>query len=175
MAMTKNEKVVLGESVAADLEKANGIIVAEYRGMTVEQVTNLRLKLRESGGVFKVVKNRVAKKAIEQKATGYCGVLDELVGPVGIVYSFGDIAASTKSALEFEKGNDAFKVKAGVVEDNKVGPNELKALADLPSKEVLLGQIVGTLASPSRGLVSVLSGVSRQLVQVINAIKDTKS
>lgn len=175
MAMSKNEKLVLGESVAGELERANGIILAEYRGLTVEQVTKLRIELRKSDSVFKIVKNRVAKKAIETRASGYSDVLSDFVGPIGILYSFGDVAAATKSALEFEKDNEAFKVKVGVVENKKVETNELKALADLPSKDVLLGQIVGSLASPSRGLVTVLNGVSRQLVQVINAIKDTKS
>ena len=178
MAMNKEEKRALGERVGSDLSKANGIIVAEYRGLTVEEVTKLRVELRKSDACFKVVKNRVAKKAIDQieeSSPGYSSISSDLVGPVGIVYSFGDTAQATKSALEFSKDHENFKVKAGVVERNKVSPDELKAIADLPSKEVMIGQIVGSLVSPHRGLVGVLGGVSRQLVQVINAIKDTKS
>ena len=175
MAMDKKAKVALGEATAEQLEKANGIIIAEYRGLSVEQVTNLRVAQRKNQAVFKVVKNRVARKAIEAKAVDYKDIAGDLVGPVGIVYAFGDTAQTTKVALDFEKDNEAFKVKAGIVEKNKVSPAELKAIADLPSKEVLLGQIVGSLVAPHRGLVGVLSGVTRQLVQVINAIKDKKS
>ena len=77
--------------------------------------------------------------------------------------------------MDFEKDHPSFKVAGGVVDSSAVGPAELKALADLPSKDVLLGQIVGSLVAPHRGLMGVMNGVSRQLVQVINAIKDTKS
>lgn len=175
MAMKKAAKAELGQVIGSELEKASGIILAEYRGLTVEEVTNLRTELRKSDAIFKVTKNRVVKKAIDNGADKYGPIKDDLVGPVGIVYAFGDSAQAAKTALEFGKSHEAFKVKAGLIDESRVGVDQLKAISELPSKDVLMGQLVGSLVAPHRGLLGVLNGVSRQLVQVINAIKDTKS
>src|SRR5690606_16796794 len=102
-------------------------------------------------------------------------ITSHLTGPVGVVFIKGDAAATAKTVLEFAKDKDAFQVRGGLMDGAAVSLNELKAIADLPSKDVLLAQIVGSLVSPHRGLLAVLNGVPRQLVQVINAIKDTKT
>ena len=167
------------EAVKKDLEerfsKASAAIVAEYRGLTVAELTELRTELRKSEGEFQVINNRIAKKAIDDGAPENAPIKDKLTGPVGVVYAFGDAAATTKAVLKFAKDNEKFKITGGVMEGSALNEADLKAIADLPSKEVLLAQIVGSLVSPHRGLLGVLNGVSRNLVQVINAIKDTKS
>ena len=172
--MDRQGKEKVRVEVEGNLNASTGVFVTEYRGLSVEDVTNLRLELRKCDAKFKVYKNRIVKKGIESEATDYEGLNKDLNGPVGIVYSSGDAASAAKVILKFSKDHEAFKVKCGVVDKSLVSADQLKALADLPSKEVLLGQIVGSLVSPHRGMVSVLAGVSRQLVQVINAIKDTK-
>jgi large subunit ribosomal protein L10 len=174
--MDRAQKAALRESLAERFEKANGAVVAEYRGLSVAELTELRVKLRAAGAEFKVLKNRVAKKAIEAKSPKTAAILNDLKGPIGLVLISGDFAAATKSLLEFGKDRaELFKITAGVMDAKRVSLDDLKAISELPSKEVLLGRIVGTLVSPHRGLLNVLNGVPRNLVQVINAIKDKKN
>ena len=173
--MDRLGKSQLKDVLAGKFGKSNAVIVAEYRGLTVEEITELRVKLREVDAEFKVIKNRIAKKAIESDVTEMKDLSDKLVGPLGVVYAYGDSAQATKTVLDFAKAHDKLKVTAGHMEGSVVSTDQLKAIADLPSKEVLLGQIVGSMVSPHRGLLGVLNGVSRNLVQVINAIKDKKS
>lgn len=176
MAMDRAQKAALRDNLAERFEKANGAVIAEYRGLTVAELTELRVKLRAAGAEFKVLKNRVAKKAIEAKSPKTAAILNDLKGPIGLVLISGDFAAATKSLLEFGKErSEIFKITAGVMDAKRVSLDDLKAISELPSKEVLLGRIVGTLVSPHRGLLNVLNGVPRNLVQVINAIKDKKN
>ncbi|MFW7377932.1 MAG: 50S ribosomal protein L10 [Oligoflexus sp.] len=173
--MDRQGKQQLRQEFSERFKKSNALIVAEYRGLTVEQVTDLRIKLREASAEFKVLKNRVAKKAISEDVQDMSDLSGSLKGPIGVVCAFGDTAQAMKTALEFEKANPSFKVTAGHMEGSVVSKEQIKAIADLPSKEVLLAQIVGSLVAPHRGLLGVLNGVSRNLVQVINAIKDKKA
>jgi large subunit ribosomal protein L10 len=176
MAMSRKEKVALGEVAAGRFAKAKAAAIAEYRGLTVAELTQLRVSLRKADAEFRITKNRVAKKAIETHKPTTAAVSEGLKGPVGIVYMYGDAAAATKALLEFEKDrSENFKVTIGAMEGRKMTLADLKALSSLPSKDVLLSQIVGSLVSPHRGLLGVLKGVPRQLVQVINAIKEKKA
>ena len=175
MAMSKAAKAALKENLSQRLEKANAAMVAEYRGLTVEDLTKLRVKLKEAKAEFKVVKNRVAKVAIKESVPKMAPMAEKLKGPVGLVLVYGDPAAVAKSLVEFSKDNEKFVVTGGVFDGQALEPKDLKAIADLPSREVLLAQIVGSLVNPHRGLLGVLSGVQRQLVTVLNAIKDKKS
>ena len=176
MAMDRAQKAALRDSLAERFEKASGAVIAEYRGLTVADLTELRVKLRAVGAEFRVLKNRVAKKAIEAKSPKTAAILKDIKGPIGLVLISGDFAAATKSLLEFGKDRgEKFKVTAGVMDAVRVTADDLKAISELPSKGVLLGRIVGTLVSPHRGLLTVLNGVPRSLVQVINAIKETKN
>jgi large subunit ribosomal protein L10 len=173
--MDKSGKLKLKEKFSSDLKKSGSLIVAEYRGLTVEEVTALRVELRKSQSEFHVVKNRILKKAIEQDVPAMSCIKDKFTGPVGVVCVYGDAAQAAKAALEFQKNHPNFVVKGGYMEEASLSAEQLKEIADLPSKEELLARIIGSLVSPHRGLVTVLSGVSRQLVQVINQIKEKKS
>ncbi len=175
MPMSKADKHSLKDDFAISFKKANGAIVAEYRGLTVTELTDLRVKLREAKAEFRVIKNRVAKFSIKEDAPAMAPLSSALKGPIGVVFIFGDPAAAAKAVLDFEKDKkELFKVTSGVLDGKPLSTADLKALADLPSKDVLLARIVGTLASPARGLVTVLSGVPRQIVTVLAAIRDTK-
>lgn len=175
MAMDRKGKEALREVAEGRFGKANAAIVAEYRGLTVASLTELRKSLKKVNGEFRIVKNRVAKKAVLGKAESAKEIADSLKGPVGIAFLYGDAAAGAKALTEFEKSNELFKITAGVMDARKLSSKEVAAIASLPSKEVLLGQIVGLLVSPHRGLLGVLNGVPRNLVQVINAIKEKKN
>jgi large subunit ribosomal protein L10 len=174
MAMDRKGKAALREVAEGRFEKANAAIVAEYRGLTVSSLTELRKALKKVNGEFRIVKNRVAKKAVLGKAETAKGLADSLKGPVGIAFLYGDAAAGAKALSDFEKTNELFKITAGVMESRKLSAVEVKAIASLPSKEVLLGQILGLLVSPHRGILGVVNAVPRSLVQVINQIKEKK-
>jgi len=173
--MDRQGKAKLKDEVSERLSKANAVIIAEYRGMTVEEMTGLRVELRKAGAEFRIFKNRIAKKAIDDKLQHLKDLSPSMKGPIGLICSYGDTAQATKAAMEFQKDHPNFVITCGFMEKSRVTADELKALADLPSKEVLLARIVGSLVSPHRGLLGVLNGVNRNLVQVINAIKDKKS
>jgi len=175
MAIDKARKEAMREELAGLFNKATASVIAEYRGITAQELSELRVELRKVNTEFKVIKNRIARKAVEGEASDSVALSSKLVGPIGIAYMYGDVAAGTKAMLEFQKSHEKFKVTAGVMEGKVLGPDDLQALSDLPSKEVLLARIIGTLVSPHRGLLHVLNGVGTNLVRVINAIKDTKS
>lgn len=174
MAMDRKSKEALREVAEGRFGKAGAAVVAEYRGLTVASLTELRKELRKVNAEFRIVKNRVAKKAVLGKAESAKELADSLKGPVGIAFLYGDAAAGAKALTEFEKNNELFKITAGVMDAKKLSAKDVKAIASLPSKEVLLGQIVGLLVSPHRGLLGVVNAVPRSLVQVINQIKEKK-
>ncbi len=174
--MDKKAKQALREVTAERFKKSKAVLVAEYRGLTVEELTLLRVSLRKASAEFKVVKNRIAKKAISIEVQDLEGLSGKIVGPVGLICSYGqDSAQVTKAVLDFEKDHPNFKVTGGHMEGSVLSKADLEAIASLPSKEVLLAKIIGSLVSPHRGLLGVLNGVPRSLVQVINAIKDKKT
>lgn len=173
--MNKVGKDNLRVAYAEKFNKANAAVIAEYRGLSVEELTELRRSMRELDAEFQVLKNRVAVKALVNEAKECGDIAEQLKGPIGIAYLFGDPAQAAKSLLKFEKEHEHFVVKSGLMEKKAVSVSQIKAIADLPSKEVLLAQIVGSLVSPHRGLLGVMNGVARNLVQVINAIKDKKA
>ena len=175
MAMSKAAKGALKVDVAERLKKANAAIIAEYRGLTVAQLTELRVKLREAQAEFKIVKNRIAKVAIREEVPSAAPIVDRLKGPIGLVIVYGDVAQVAKSLIEFGKDKDNFKVTSGVLEGKGVSASDLKAISELPSKEELLARLLGSLVSPHRNLLGVLNGVQRQLVQVLSAVKDKKA
>ena len=175
MAKDKAAKAAIKEELAGYFNNAQASIVAEYSGITANELAALRVDLRKIDTEFKVIKNRVAKKAIEDTAQSSGELSDKLTGPVGVAYLNGDVAAGAKALLAFEKSNGKFKVTGGVMEGKALSLEEIKALSELPSKEELIAKIVGTLVAPHRGLLHCLNGVSSNLVRVISAVKDTKS
>jgi|694.fasta_scaffold110139_3 large subunit ribosomal protein L10 len=174
MAMDRKSKEALREVAEGRFGKAAAAVIAEYRGLTVASLTQLRKELRKVNAEFRIVKNRVAKKAVLGKAENAKELADSLKGPIGIAFLYGDAAAGAKTLSEFEKSNELFKITAGVMDTKKLSSKDVRAIASLPSKEVLLGQIVGLLVSPHRGLLGVVNAVPRSLVQVINQIKEKK-
>ena len=175
MAKSKAAKVEMGEGLAKCFNEANASIVAEYSGITAEQLVQLRRRLRNVGCEFKVIKNRVAKKAIESKAQGSSAISSKLHGPIGVVYVYKDIAAASKTMLDYARENEKLKITGGLLEGRALSVAELKQISELPTKDVLLSRIVGAIVSPHRQLLGVLSAVSQGLVRTISAIKDTKS
>ena len=164
MAKTKEFKLELSEQVKEKISKSQGVIASEFQGITANEIADLRRSLKTAGCEMTVTNNRVYKKAIEGGDAGDLAPL--LEGPVFLTYLYGDVANGAKALIEFGKSNDKLKIKGGILQGKPLAQNDVKALASLPSKEVLLAKIIGSMVSPHRGLLSVLNGVSPALGQL---------
>ena len=166
------------EQVAAlreKLEKTTAVFVAEYRGMTVAQSTALRVKVREAGGELKVAKNTLF--AIAMKEADLTALPDAMsAGPNVYALCYGDPVAVAKVLKECatDKTQKAFVLKGGLLGSSLLDMAQVYALADLPSKDVLVAQVVRTIAAPLSGLVTVLSGPMRGFVTCLGQIRDKK-
>jgi large subunit ribosomal protein L10 len=159
------EKVESVEDLKRRLSGVKTVLLAEYRGLTVQQLSDLRKQLRSVSAEYKVVKNRLAKLAL---SPDLAGVKSLLKGPTGMIISKADPVAVAKALHAFARTNQAFVIKAGYVEGQMLQPAGLKALADLPSKEALRAQIVGAIQGPLAQLVGLLQAPQRELVYVLS-------
>ena len=156
------------------LEKAETVFVCEYRGLTVAKITDIRARIRKAGGEMKI-----ARITLMRLALGEMGhpVPEELTaGPNVYTLVYGEIAEVAKALRDFskEKGNEALVVKGGIMGKDVLNQAQVFALADLPSREQLIAQVVGTMAAPIRGLVTVLSGPARGLVTCLSQVQEQK-
>jgi large subunit ribosomal protein L10 len=171
-AKIKYEQVAL---LRDKLEKAEAVFVGEYRGMTVEQSTRLRVKVRQAGGELKIAKNTLF--AIAMKEAGMAAFPESLiVGPNIYALCYGDPVAVAKVLRDYavDKTQKAFILKGGLLSNVVLNAAQVQALADLPPKEILVGQVVRTIAAPLTGLVTVLSGTMRGLVTCLDKIREQK-
>jgi len=171
--LDRNAKVQWREDVVEVLNKSSAIFLANYAGMTVENLTFLRRELKNVQADFHVVKNTVAKKAFEGRDEAV--VVHLLKGQTGVVFARGDVAAAAKALNEAVKKFEQLKLLGGCMGNSFLSPASVEVLASLPPRPVLIGQIVGSLVAPHRGLLGVMSGVPRKFVQLLNAIKEQKS
>jgi len=156
--LAEKEQVVA--EVAEKMKISSCTIVTDYRGLNVAQVTQLRKSLREAGIEFTVLKNTLARRAT---ASADLGALDEfLTGPTAIAFSKDDIIAPAKILTEFAKKNEHLNVKAGIVEGRVVGYDQIKALADLPSREGLLSMLLSVLQAPVRNFALAVKAVAEK-------------
>ena len=166
------------EETLADLkncmERSNIAILTDYRGvakgLTVKQITDLRAKLRLVNGEYRVVKNTLAARVA--KELGFNGLESHLEGPTAIAFGYDDPAAVTKTVLNFSNDNKATalpNVKVAYMEGQLLSPDQLKAIAELPSREALLGQILGLMLTIPRNLLGILNAEGRQMATVIDA------
>ena len=172
MATLKAKKAKVMDVVRTILQDKKNIIVTDYRGINVEQMTALRSQLRKSGIKYKVLKNTISRKLLSE--AGLSLSKDVLSGPVALGFLSKDIAASTKTILNYAKENELLKVKAGIIEGSPVSEKQLQAIASLPSREVLLGQLLGVMQAPVRNFMLAARGTAQNLVYALNAIKEKK-
>lgn len=171
--MNRSEKEAKVEELRERFQNTQAAILAEYRGLTVAQSNLLRRELEKESASFRVVKNSLARRAVED--TEYSCLGEEFGGPVGVAFADQDPAAAAKVLADFAKNHPAFVVRAGALGGKLLSAEDVDALSKLPSLDVLRGQLVGVLAGPLRGLVTVLSGVPRSFVQVLNAVQEKKA
>ncbi len=157
-------KVELKQPIVAEIsELLNGaasVVVVDYRGLTVAQDTELRKKLREAGIVYKVYKNTMIKRAAE--GTAFAALDPNLEGPTAIAVSKEDATAPARIIAEFAKKADKLEIKAGVVEDNYYDAKGMQVIATIPSREVLLGRLLGSMQSPIANFARVLNQIAEK-------------
>ena len=163
--MPTQEKVETVEGLKTRLNGVKTVMLAEYRGLTVQQLSDLRKQLKAVSAEYKIVKNRLARLAIA--SSELAGLSTALTGPTGMVLAKGDPVSVAKTLQTFARTNQALVLKVGVVDGQMLEPAGLKALADLPSREALRAQIVGALTGPLTQLVSLLQAPQRELVYVL--------
>ena len=170
MDRSKKEQVVA--QLKQCFQETQAIFVADFKCIGMEALGGLRLKVREVGGDFQVAKNTLIKLAAKETPVAQ---LDELmVGNNALATTTGDPAALAKVLCEFAKTNDKFIIKAGLMGEKVLNPAQIKALASLPSREVMLGTLLGTMNAVPTNFVRVLAAVPQKLVYALAAIRDQK-
>jgi len=171
LGLSLEQKQAMVSEVAAKLQGAQSVIVAEYRGLNVERVTQLRSKARKSGVWLRVLKNTLARRAV--KGTPFEKLSDQMVGP--LMYGISqDPVAGAKVLSEFAKENELFVIKAGAMPNAVMSAQDIKALSQLPSREELLAKLLGTMQAPVTKLVRTLNEVPSKFVRTLAAYRDSK-
>ena len=173
MAVTKAKKAEQIEKLSADLKGVDNMVLATFVKLTVNQDFELRKAVRNAGGKYAVVKNKLAERAA--KGTSLEPALKSLKGVTSIAYTHGDPVALAKAIAAYLKdNNEQFSVKSGVVEGKLVSPKEVAALATMPSKEQLMSKLLFLINAPAQRLVTALSAVGRNTAVVLNQAVEQK-
>jgi large subunit ribosomal protein L10 len=167
------EKVAVVDEVRQHFDEADAAILTEYRGLKVKDLANLRRSLAASGSEYKVYKNTLVRLATREVGLGDLDGL--LEGPTGIAFVKGDAAAAAKSLRDFARTNNLLIVKGGILGDKVLSAADTAALADLPSREVLLSRFAGGLAAPLQQLAGLLQALPRNLAYGLAALRDQKA
>ena len=168
----QQEKIDAIDALKEQFQHVNDYIFTDYRGMTVEQITNLRNTLREKGAAYRVIKNRFAKLALEQM--GMPDVGDQLIGPTAVVLAETDSGPIAK--ILFQAAKEApVSVKGGIINGNVFTAEEVEAYSKLPSRDELIASLMGTMKAPIQNFVYVLNAVPQKLVRTLQAVADQKA
>ena len=169
MALNREEKAAVIEEVSAQVAQAGSIVLAEYRGLTVEKITQLRKQARESGVYLRVLKNTLVRRAV--KDTPYEKLADQMDGP--LMYGISaDPVAPAKLIASFAKANDQLVVKGGAMPNVVMDVAGVQALATMPSREELLAKLLGTMQAPVATFVRTLNEVPTKFVRGLAAVRD---
>ena len=171
MSLNREEKAAVVAEVSAQVASAQAIIVAEYRGLGVGAITVLRRQARESGVDLRVLKNTLARRAIA--GTPFEGLTDKLVGP--LIYGMSsDPVSCAKVLADFAKSNDKLALKGGAMANSVLDTDAVKVLASMPSRDVLLAQLMGTMQAPVAKFVQTLNEVPARFVRTVAALRDER-
>lgn len=172
MALRLEDKKAIVADVSEHVAEALSAVVADYRGLTVTQLTELRKQAREQGVYLRVVRNTLVKRAVE--GTDYECLSDKLVGPTIIALSVEDPGAAARLFKEFSKEHEKLEVKALAVGGKAYGPEDIDVLAKLPTRDQALATVAQLLQAPATKLVRTLNEVPGKLVRTLAAIKEQK-
>jgi large subunit ribosomal protein L10 len=172
MALNLEDKKALVAEVADVAAKAQSVVAAEYRGLTVSQMTDLRAKARKQGVYVRVVKNTLARKALA--GTSFEAVGPKLKGPLVLAFSKDDPGAAARVVKDFAKANDKLVATLVSLGGQVLPPKDLETVASLPTREQALSMLLGTIKAPSQKLVSTIAAVPSKLVRTLAAVRDQK-
>jgi large subunit ribosomal protein L10 len=171
LGLSLEQKQAMVSEVSTQLAGAQAVIVAEYRGLNVERATQLRARARKSGLYLRVLKNTLARRAVQ--GTPFEKLTDQLVGP--LMYGIAqDPVAGAKVLSEFARENEHFVIKAGAMPNSMMSAQDVKALALLPSRDELLAKLMGTMQAPVAKLARTLNEVPGKFVRTLAAYRDAK-
>lgn len=171
MPNVRNQEMM--EAIKADLADVQAMWVVDACGLTVKEVEALRRSIRESGAIMKVYKNTIMRIAL--KELDLVDMDSILEGPSAFVFCEGDVAAAAKAITEYAKTNENLSVKGGMMDGKFVTPEEVAAIASLPSKEELLAKIAGAISGVARGVATSINGVPSGLAQAIKQVAGQKA
>jgi len=164
---SKKEQIV--DELQEKLKDVKMAVLADYSGMNVSKITSLRTMLRSADAELRVVKNTLLRLA--SRETDFALFDDHLKGPIALIMNFGDIVQPTKALVDFAKKEDKLELRVGMLDGKILSIEQIKAISELPGREVLLGKFLSVLVGAQTQLVSVLSAVPRQFVQVLDAYR----
>ncbi|MBS0012556.1 MAG: 50S ribosomal protein L10 [Desulfobacterales bacterium] len=170
--LTLSQKQELVSALHEKFEQKKILVLVDYKGLNVTKINDLRSKLRQAGIEFKVVKNTLLIRAAEQ--TDVELLRQQFEGPSAVAMSYDDPVAPAKVLCEFAKDNDKLEIKAGVMDGSVLDVEGIKRLSELPSRDVLLATVLGTMNAVPTGLVRALNNVPERLVYALKAINDQK-
>jgi large subunit ribosomal protein L10 len=166
--MNRDEKAAVIDRLAEELDASQAVFAVDYRGITVSQVADLRARLRAADATFTVVKNSLTERAADK--AGAEALKTVLQGPTALTFVRGDAAAAAKALSDAQRVTDVLAFKGGLMDGQTVSADDIRAIAKLPSREVLYAQLVGTVAAPLNGLArtlnALISGIAVQLGQI---------
>lgn len=166
----KTEKI---DAIKAKIEKAQVAVITEYQGLTVEDITKLRREIQKNGGDYMVTKNTLAKIAV--KGTEYEALAEKMTGPIALAFGFEDPVSPAKAVVKFIKESKKGAIVGAVLEGKLMTEAETRALAELPSKEELYANMLGSINSPASGIVGSINAVMAQLTRAMAAVRDQKA
>jgi len=166
--MPTAEKKQTVENLTKEVKESAGLVLTAFKGLKTTEINEFRLKLKSQKGTYRIVKNSLTRIAL--KNAGLEALADSLKGPSAIVIEKGDPIATLKIIFDFAKSHENIKVSAGIFDGKVLTSHDLKAISSLPSKEVLIAHLLGTLQAPMVNLVSVLQAPVRDLVGVLDQI-----
>lgn len=171
--MARPDKEAAVAELIEKLTDAKSIVVTDYMGLDVAEITELRKQLREAGVDYKVVKNTLAR--IAAKKAEIEDINEYFVGPTAVAFGMEDAVSPAKVLVDFSRDNEKLEIKGGALNGEIINLDKVKSLADIPPREVLLAKALAGMQAPISGLVNVLQGNLRGLVQVLNQIKEEKA
>ena len=172
LSLNLTEKKAVVAEVSEQVASAQAIVLAEYRGLTVTEITSLRAEARKAGVYLRVLKNTLVRRAID--GTPFSGLTNDMVGPLMFGISADPVAAA-KVMNNFAKANDKFVIKAGAMPNEVLDQAGVKALATMPSREELLSKLLGTMQAPVAKFVQTLNEVPTKFVRGLAAVRDQKA
>jgi large subunit ribosomal protein L10 len=171
--LNRDQKAAVIDEVAGQIQEADAIFAVDYRGISVPQAAELRTRLREADASFRIVKNTLTERAADK--AGADGLKELLDGPTAMTFVRGDAAMAAKALRDFRRANQLLEFKGGWMNGAALSAEEIDSIAQLPSRDVLYGRLVGMVASPLTGLAGALGGLIGGLARQLQQISEQKT